>query len=140
MNAAREEHVTVRCPSHTAVDHKRIGGPLATNLHNLNPLPRFQIINCTPHRGHAKAANFRKRGITGNDRRRLIHMGYKVMHQGCCTRAFVNQMAPCLMRRPVGLNPCLAGAAGERGVAQFLIQSCALVLHSFAPHSSRVDS
>ena len=88
---------------------------LATNLHNLNPLPRFQIINCTPHRGHAKAANFRKRGITGNDRRRLIHMGYKVMHQGCCTRAFVNQMAPCLMRRPVGLNPCLAGAAGERG-------------------------
>ena len=91
----------------------------ATNLHNLNPLPRFQIINCTPHRGHAKAANFRKRGITGNDRRRLIHMGYKVMHQGCCTRAFVNQMAPCLMRRPVGLNPCLAGAAGERGWLNF---------------------
>ena len=42
----------------TAVDHKRIGGPLATNLHNLNPLPRFQIINCTPHRGHAKSRKF----------------------------------------------------------------------------------
>ena len=78
---------------------------LTPNAPDLNPPICREQFDCVANRVDVTFEKFGKRGLADYDSVMVSDAGYQQMHKACGSRAFGDQIRPCLMSFPLSLNP-----------------------------------